>query len=93
MEKRQRLSPRAAAVLWRRIDDAMQRRHPAIVGPALHQIADVDDEGAGNRRHGDPCALARGDLQAFHGGPGCDRSLYFPEGVLHEEVFQHVGAL
>src|SRR5579872_6438856 len=65
MKESQRLAPRHAALLPRRIDDAVQRRNPTIVGPALHQIAEVDDESAGDRRHGNPRPVARGDLEAL----------------------------
>src|SRR5271167_4564998 len=44
MEERHRLPARIGAVLGGGIDDAMQRRDPAIVGPARHEIPDVDEK-------------------------------------------------
>src|SRR5215510_7584111 len=37
-------SPATYPMLGRRIHNAMQVREPTIIGPALHHVADVDDE-------------------------------------------------
>ena len=47
----------------RRIHHPMQRRHPAIVRPARHHVADVDHERTGRRPDIDPLAIRREDLQ------------------------------
>ena len=41
----------AARVL---VDDAMDRRFEQVVGPALERVADIDIEGAPNRRNDSP---------------------------------------
>jgi hypothetical protein len=42
----------------------VQVRHPAIIGPALHHVADVDDELIGLGLHVEPGAILELDLQA-----------------------------
>src|ERR1700733_6971397 len=44
MEKCDGLAARGGALVSRRIYHAMQSGYPVVVGPARHQIADVDDE-------------------------------------------------
>ena len=44
----------------------MRRRHEAAVGPALHHVADVDHESAGDGRGADPTAGAIPYLEAAH---------------------------
>ena len=62
MEERQRLPPLVAAIVGD--DDAVQGRDPAVVGPARHQVADVDDERAGTRRNLVQAPVAAKNLQA-----------------------------
>src|SRR5262249_36922152 len=64
IEERDRESWAAPAVPERRVHHAMQVGQPAIVRPSHEQIADVDDEGRGRRRHVEPAAVARPDLQS-----------------------------
>ena len=42
----------------------MQGRYPAIIGPAHHQAADIDDEGLRGNEHVNPFAGAGVDLEA-----------------------------
>src|SRR5439155_26560492 len=58
VEERDRiaLSPRA-------VDDAMLGRREKVVGPACQQIADIDHEGAGDRRCVDPAAILAANLE------------------------------
>src|SRR5271154_1965450 len=63
MEERYRLPARIASVLGGGVDDAMQRRDPAVVGPARHEIPDVDHEGAGLWRHFRPGAVGGENFQ------------------------------
>jgi len=42
----------------------MQRRRPQIIGPLHHEVADVHDESAGDRRDVDPFSILVVDLQA-----------------------------
>ncbi len=49
------------------VDHAVQRRRIEPVGPALDQLGDVDDEGSGYGRRGDPLAGTVAQLQPGHG--------------------------
>src|SRR6185295_504558 len=56
--------PAARALLDRRIDNAMQIRQPAIIGPTLHHVADVDDKLTALGSHIQPGAVPELYLQA-----------------------------
>jgi hypothetical protein len=47
-----------------RIDHAVQGRDPGVVGPASHQIAEIDDEAAADRRDIHPLAGGFAHLEA-----------------------------
>ena len=57
----------------RRIHHPVQRRGPALVGPARHHVAEIDDELPGARPHGGPRAVGQAHLEsAFRVGGGED---------------------
>ena len=64
LEEHHRLAAALGGAIKRRIDDAMQGRHPAVVGPARQHVADIDDEAAGQMRHVEPRAVLALHLQA-----------------------------
>src|ERR1700682_4253363 len=64
MKEYDRQAARSALGLFGWIGDAMQCREPAVIGPACHQVALIDDERARNHRHVMPVSLSIGDLQA-----------------------------
>src|SRR5262245_10136448 len=57
-------SPATCPMLGRRIDNAMQVREPTIIGPALHHVADVDDELPAFGGHVQPRTVPEPYLQA-----------------------------
>ena len=46
------------------VGGAVDVRGEAVVGPARHEVADIDHEGARDRRNVDPVARAVHDLEA-----------------------------
>src|SRR5438309_55708 len=64
VEEHDRLPAAAEGAVARRIDHAVQRRHPAVVGPVHHQVAEIDHERVSHRLDVDPRPGPGQDLQA-----------------------------
>ena len=56
--------PRLAGNVTFWVDDAMQGRNPAIIGPLSHQVTDVDDEAVLDLRNLFPGTVSRAHSQA-----------------------------
>src|SRR5512143_1597248 len=57
LEEHDRLAPTIGYAVLRRIDDAVQGRDPAVLGPARQHVPDVDDEAAGSMRYVEPVTI------------------------------------
>ena len=66
------LAARGAGGIGRGIHDAMEGGDPAVVGPAGHEVADIDDEALRNGGDWLPLFLRVEDFQAAGGGVGAE---------------------
>ncbi|MEM6745422.1 MAG: hypothetical protein AAF676_17060, partial [Pseudomonadota bacterium] len=57
-------------LIRRGVDHAVEGGDPAVVGPDLHGVADVDDIGPGLRQHVDPVAVPVAGLEPSGGAVG-----------------------
>jgi hypothetical protein len=54
------------------VDDAVRRRREAVVRPAPHDVAEIDQKGPGNDRRSEPIARRQADGKPGHLG-SCER--------------------